>query len=187
MGSSLFLMGFVVCSHVINRVFTAALGLVSPWKITSVEFTPSSDGSSKKELHLYIGHDKGAKFKVAGHSYPVYDHQDRTWRHLNFFEHTCYLHARVPRVQTKDGHTLLVEVPWAQPGSRFTLLFEAFGQLLVAEGMSLMSAGRVMGVDGRSIGRIINRQVAEALSTQPLDQVSHLGIDETSSRKAVPQ
>ena len=31
-----------------------------------------------------------------------YDTEERTWRHLNFFEHKIYLTARVPRVSC--GH-----------------------------------------------------------------------------------
>ena len=113
----------------------------------------------------------------------MYDHQQRSWRHLNFFEHTCYLHAAVPRVQTEDGRTVLVDVPWAQPGSSFTLLFEAYAMLLVEQGMSLSAAGRYVGLDGRIIGRVIHRQVGQALACQPLEPVRQLGLDETSSRK----
>jgi hypothetical protein len=47
---------------------------------------------SGKKLHMYVEHNQGARFEYEGQSYPVYDYQDRTWRHLNFFEHTCYLH-----------------------------------------------------------------------------------------------
>jgi len=164
-------------------LFTAALGLQSPWRISSVEFRANRDSSIDQELHLTISHEAGAKFEVDGHHYPVYDHQDREWRHLNFFEHTCYLRARVPRVRLKSGETRLIEVPWAQPGSSFTLLFEAYAMLLVDEGMSLKSAGRYVNEDGRIIGRIIRREVAQALASQQLAQVEHLGLDETSSRK----
>ncbi|MEG7691859.1 helix-turn-helix domain-containing protein, partial [Listeria monocytogenes] len=47
------------------------------------------------------------------------------WRHLNFFQHECYLHARVPRVRCDACGVHQVAVPWARPGSGFTLLFEA--------------------------------------------------------------
>lgn len=113
----------------------------------------------------------------------MYDHQERTWRHLNFFEHTCYLHASVPRVQTTDGRTVLVSVPWAQPGSSFTLLFEAYAMLFVQQGLSLSAVGRYLKVDSRVIGRIISREVEDALDSQPLEPVTKLGLDETSSRR----
>ena len=68
-------------------------------------------------------HEKRTRFDYEGQYYSVYDHQARSWRHLDFFEHECYLHARVPRVRTDTGQVKLVSVPWAKPA--FTLLFES--------------------------------------------------------------
>lgn len=50
---------------------------------------------------------------------------------VNFFEHNCYLHARVPRINQSEGTVKTIVVPWARPGSGFTLLFEAFAMLLI--------------------------------------------------------
>jgi transposase len=36
-----------------------------------------------------------------------------TWRHLNFFQHEAYLHARVPRVRCDKCGIKTVNVPWA--------------------------------------------------------------------------
>jgi transposase len=30
---------------------------------------------------------------------PAYNTEQLTWRHLNFFQHQAFLHARVPRVR----------------------------------------------------------------------------------------
>src|SRR6266481_8552304 len=56
---------------------------------------------------------------------PADDSENKTWRHLNFFQHEAYLHARVPRVSCKGCGIKRVLVPWARPDSGFTLLFEA--------------------------------------------------------------
>ena len=165
-----------------EELFTIALGLQAPWFIEKVEFTRTESLINK--LDLYVGHKPFEKFKGAdGMEYPVYDHVDRTWRHLNFFQHECYLHARVPRVKTKDGNTLQVDVPWAQPGSSFTLLWEAFSLCLLQAGSSLTSAGKVMNVDSRVIGRIVKYYVSMALIAEKLEPVEALTIDETSVRK----
>ena len=50
----------------------------------------------------------------------------RTWRHLNFFQHEAYIHCKVPRSKCDEHGVKQVEVPWARPGSGFTLLFEAY-------------------------------------------------------------
>lgn len=163
-----------------EELFKIALGLQDPWFIERVEL--KTEGSNR-ELHLYVGHEKRSKFIYDGTAYSVYDHQERTWRHLNFFEHECYLHARVPRVKTDNNQVLLVEVPWALPGSSFTLLFEAYAALLIQGGMSFEGAGNYMTISGKSIWTILNRMVSTALATQDLESVGHLGIDETSSKK----
>lgn len=161
-------------------LFTIALGLQEPWYIDLAELI-ENDGN--RELHLYIEHRQGVKFQYEGTMYSVYDHQERTWRHLNFFEHECYLHARVPRVRTPSGQVLLVDVPWASPGSSFTLLFEAYAALLVEGGMPCTKAGDYMGISGKSIWTILRRMISTALSEQPLEDVRHMGVDETSRKK----
>ncbi|MDD4645090.1 MAG: ISL3 family transposase [Bacteroidales bacterium] len=164
-------------------LFTIALGLQDPWFVEKVEFVVQAD-TLINELHIQVNHRPGQKFTTEdGKEYPIYDHVERTWRHLNFFQHECYLHARVPRVKNKEGNTLQVDVPWAKPGSSFTLLFEAFSLFLLQAGSSLTSAGELMKVDSRVIGRIVNYYVAVALSNEKLEPVEALGIDETSIKK----
>ncbi|MCP5246309.1 MAG: transposase family protein [Burkholderiales bacterium] len=51
------------------------------------------DAAERKELHLLIGFTKGTRFPdEAGQLCSVHDIVERQWQHLNFFEHTCYLH-----------------------------------------------------------------------------------------------
>ena len=59
--------------------------------------------------------------------------EDKTWRLLNFFQHECYLHRRVPRIIIimSNGKYKMVEVPRARPKSGLTLLFEAYMMMLV--------------------------------------------------------
>jgi hypothetical protein len=45
---------------------------------------------------------------------PAYDTEMMTWRHLNFFQHEAYLHARVPRVNCSACGIKRVTVPWAR-------------------------------------------------------------------------
>ena len=163
-----------------NMLFTMALGIQGPWQIGKVEFR---EGISGKELHLYVEHKKGVRFDYEGKDYAVYDHQDRTWRHLNFFEHVCYLHASVPRVKTDEDKVKLVSVPWAKPDSSFTLLFEAYSALLVKDGMSMSKAGNYVNESYKVIYRIIKSMVVTSLITQPLEDVRELAIDETSTKK----
>ena len=98
-----------------------ALGLTAPWKVVTVDFD-----SAKGRLDIKIDFEKGARFDcpscgVAG--CPVHDTETKQWRHLNFFQHETYLHARVPRAGCSDCGPHVVDLPWARLGSGFTLLF----------------------------------------------------------------
>jgi transposase len=161
-------------------IFTAALGIEAPWYIKRVYFEMEDDQS---RLFIEVAHKRRTKFEYQGNSYPVYDHQKRRWRHLNFFQHECYLYGDIPRVKTEDGHVRLVDVPWARPGSSFTLLFEQMVLAQIKGGMSARSAGELLGISGKRVFRIVNNCVSTALSNQDLDTVKHLSVDETSSRR----
>lgn len=163
-------------------IFAVALGLSKPWFIEQVNFEQSEDGYVPR-LRIKINFTPGAKFIVNGEAYTAYDTVQRSWRHMNFFQHECYIDARVPRVKTNGGNTLIPDVPWARPGSSFTLLFEAFAMSLVKNSMSLQEAGRTMNVDGRVIGRIIRSYVEIALCEDELNEVESITVDETSVKK----
>ncbi len=57
----------------------------------------------------------------------------------HFFEHQAYLSARV---QCPEHGVHLVNVPWARPGSGFTLLFEA-AMLAYAKQMPIAPLARM--------------------------------------------
>ena len=111
-------------------LFTAALGLSRPWRVVRTEFDPEAT-----QLDLYLGFDRGARFacpaKDCAHGgCPVHDSAEKTWRHLDFFQHKALLHAQLPRVRCPEHGVRQVAVPWARPGSGFTLLFPGAGAQL---------------------------------------------------------
>jgi len=65
------------------------------------------------ELHLTVGRDGGNKYAcpVCGARCSVHDFQEKTWRHLNLFQHHCHVHASVPRVNCPEHGVKLIEVP----------------------------------------------------------------------------
>lgn len=163
-----------------QEIFSLALELEAPWFIEKMEFELEF---KTKKLHIYIGHKKRVKFKYESKEYSVYDHQDRTWRHLNFFQHECLLHARVPRIKTEEGKVRLIEVPWAKPSSSFTLLFESQILDLLNGGMSASAIGRHLNIGPKRAFGVAQRYVSHALASQDLENVKELSLDETSSKK----
>jgi transposase len=100
-----------------------ALGLAPPWAVRRSDFDPEAH-----RLDIEIDFAPGSRFAcpICGAAdCPAYDTERMTWRHLNFFQHEAYLHARVPRVRCDKCGIKTVNVPWARHGSGFTLLFEA--------------------------------------------------------------
>ena len=95
-------------------IFAAAMGLTAPWYITKVDFKKAKEEGllSEGRLDIYIDFQVGWKFlndkEEVG---STHDTVERTWRHINFFQHVCYLHARVPRIKLTDGSVRLVKVP----------------------------------------------------------------------------
>ena len=163
-----------------KEIFALGLGITNPWYIDKIALVGEGQ---HKELHIFLDHEKGALFVLDGKEFPVYDHQERKWHHLRFFQHECILHARVPRVKRPDGKVRLVEVPWAQPGSSFTLLFEQDVISLIEEGMSMSGVSRRLLIGDKRVSKIINRHVSYALATQQIKPVRELAVDETSRRK----
>lgn len=149
--------------------------------MTKVKLEDTSDDI--KELHLWLDFTSGYKFSVDG-SEPstAYDTIDKTWRHLNSFQHKCYLHARVPRVRTGGYKVVMVDVPWTCLDSGFTLLFEAYSILLIEE-MPVSSVVRAVNETSPRIWRVFNHWVSLAFDKTGLSKVRRTGVDETSKRR----
>jgi len=123
-----------------EQLFQLALNIEAPWLVTKTEFR---NPEGKRSMHITLEYQSGFFTWPTGHS-AVHDRVDRTWRHMNFFEHECYLHCKVPRVYDQDGKVKQVEVPWARTGSGFTLLFEAFSMFLIEQEMPVNKVGETI-------------------------------------------
>ena len=164
------------------ELFTKALGLSKPWYVSNTELKPIND---VLELHITISFEKGSKFtsptnKDSQKLYGVYDTKERTWRHLDFFQHKTYIHCNVPRIKCDIGINM-VEVPWARPNIGFTLLFEAFVMELVKK-MTVLQASKIVRENDTRLWRIVHHYVTEALKKEDYSDVKILGIDETSKK-----
>ena len=160
-------------------LFTAALGLSSPWRVVKVDFDAAA-----KRLDLFVNFPSGSRFACpdCGKECSVYDSDaDRVWRHLNFFEHQTFLHARFPRVRCTTCGVRTIEGSWARPGSGFTLLFEAFA-LLLCKQMPVHSAAAFLGEHDTRLWRHIGHYVEQALAARDLQKVGSVNVDETARR-----
>jgi transposase len=162
-------------------MFSLGLGLNEPWKLAGhrldVEKRPH-------ELHLEVVADRGALFPCPDckRACKAHDFESFTWRHLNFFQHHCFITARVPRVDCPDHGVKRATVPWARAGSRFTLLFEQ-AALILAREMPVAAAARFVGITDKRLWRVLQHYVARAVGALDLGSVRAVGLDETASKR----
>lgn len=166
-----------------NMLFSIGLSLSSPWKVVKSEFL-FPQGSNVRELHIWIDFERGTKFMSSkGTVLSPHDTVDKVWRHLNFFEHPCYLHARVPRLKTDASSIEMVQVPWARHNSGFTMLFEAFAMALIEEETPVNSVAKTVKEYPNRIWTIFKHWVNRGKRNLDLSGVRRIGVDETSRRK----
>ena len=164
-------------------LFSMALNLQEPWFINDIQMT-IPEGTISGRIDIYIDFKRGYKFKDKnGKETTAYDTVPKEWRHLNFFQHECYIHARVPRIKTEGAGIEIVAVPWARQGSGFTLLFEALSMLLIESEMPVKRAAKLMGIYDTRLWRIFQYWVKKAINADEQKDIRSIGIDETSTRK----
>jgi len=164
-----------------SHLLEMALGIHSPWEVVSSKLENLPNG---KELHIHVDFKRGSQFpNETGDLCEVHDTIQKTWRHLNFFEHACYLHCRVPRIKSKDGKVKLVEVPWSRSGSGFTLLFEAYVMTLIESEAPINKIGRLINENPHRLWTIFNYWIKRAYTADKPKAPKKLGLDETSKKK----
>jgi len=158
------------------QIFQTALGITSPWFVADINFD-----QSEKILKIEIDFERGSRFQVTevDGEHPVHDTIIKRYRHLNFFQHECFLHVRVPRVKLPDGSVRQVRPDWAGKLSGFTLLFEALVLMLSLQ-MPFRGVARITGLSVHRVMAICKCYVDLAVAARDLAEVRQLAIDETS-------
>ena len=161
------------------KLFEAALGITSPWHINGVDFD-----AAKKSLTLNVDFVAGSRFAVPGiaGAHPAHDTVTKRYRHLNFFQHECYLVVRVPRVRLPDAGIRQVEPDWAGRLAGFTLLFEALIMSMCRE-MTFAAVSRLVGLSWHQVTAICKRYVELGLQQADFSEVKRLAADETSKAR----
>lgn len=166
-----------------RELYQAILGLSEPWTVERVELKESDQA-----VEVWVGEREGTRFACpeCGERSSIYDRSVRHWRHLDTCQFTTILCARVPRVECPEHGVKTVRVPWAEPGSRFTLLFERLAISWLREATPSAVARRLglswdeaEGIMQRAVRRGLSRRAAASATTP----VRRIGIDEKSFLK----
>jgi transposase len=140
----------------------------------------------QRRVDVWVGHPRRVRFACpepgCEHGQlPVRDHSDeREWRHLDSMQFLTYLHARPPRVQCPTHGVRQVRLPWAEPMSRFTLLFERLAIDVLRE-CHVEAAAWLLRVSWDEAWHLMQRAVARGLAAKPTTAPARIGVDEKAA------
>src|SRR5437867_2261371 len=163
-----------------RELYRRILGIESPWYVERVDLK-----LAEGEVHVYLEHEDARPWACpeCGAEAKPYDHQaERGWRHLDTCQYQTILHARPPRAECPQHGVRVVKLPWAEPSSRFTALFEALA-IAWLKAASQKAVGEQLGLSWDEIHGIMERAVKRGLQRRQADLVRHLGVDEKAFRK----
>ena len=112
----------------------------------------------------------------------VHDRALRRWRHLDLAGQRCFVEYRLRRVACPDCGVRVEAVPWARAGARHTRDFEDLTAFL-AQQMAKAPIARLLRVRWDTVGRIVERVVADHLDERRLEGLVQIGGDEISWRR----
>lgn len=163
-----------------KSLYAHILNLSSPWQVNSL-FLDENEGS----VTVTVGIAENAQLTcpACGKSCPVHDHRHRKWRHLDTCQFTTLVEADVPRVMCSEHGCQTLPVPWAGPGSRYTMLFESF--VLSWLKISTVDAVRKqLRLSWNAVDGIMMRAVKRGLARikKPL-AARHMNVDEVAFKK----
>jgi transposase len=162
----------------VEEHYRKLLQLPPPWEVTKVE-----ESLIEQRVTVWLRWPDGVRVRCpeCGQEAPVYDRLvERSWRHLSVMQYRLELRCATPRCCCEKHGVKTVRVPWAEPGSRFTLHFEAFAVAVIAACRSLTQAADLLGLHWDSVQRIIDLAVTRGLARRTTEGIRRVGLDEKS-------
>jgi transposase len=162
-----------------RSLYAAILGLKEPWGVEKVELQ-----LAEGIVHVWVSLPPRTLWVCPEclERAPIHDHRDRTWRHLDTCQYQTLVHARVPRLDCPTHGIKQLQVPWAEERSRFTALFEALAidWMLRAPVSAVANRLRLSWDEAAAIQK---RAVERGLQRRLLEDLTHIGVDETSFQR----
>ena len=163
-----------------RQLYAQILGITDPWHVERVDLQ-----LDKGKVHIYLKHTEGVRWPCpeCDAKCTLYDHQpERTWRHLDTCQYQTVLHAEPPRIECADHGVKTVRLPWAEPGGRFTMLFE---RLIIdwLHAASQKAVGKHLNLSWDEVHGVMERAVARGLERRKAEPLPAIGVDEKSFQK----
>lgn len=190
-----------------DKMLSEMIGITSPWSISQSKFD-----MKKKTLEIHV--ECASKYWVDddGNRLTIHGYEERRWRHLNMFEFTTWITARIPRLKvaspkvndddeqqvddSNDGaaretaaetgpksKTMLMPVPWAEPYVRFTRNLELFIIEVLRACKTVKEAAGLLHLSWDEVDGVMQRAVKRGLMRRIEEPIEYLCIDEKSFGK----
>ena len=165
----------------LQKHYALLLGIGSPWEVKTVDLNLEA-----KKVEIELGWQWGAAAKCpeCGRECSIHDcAPERTWRHLDTMQFMTLIRARTPRADCPQHGVKTMQVSWAAPQGRFTLLFERFAVEVLLASASVSQACALLGIGWDTAQEIMRRAVQRGLERRQLERLKYLGMDEKSFRR----
>jgi transposase len=156
-----------------TKLYEQILGLQPPWSVQSVTLK-QAEGIIEIEV---VCAETLWGCPVCGQRMHRHDTERRRWRHLDSCQFQTVVTAQVPRVKCPEHGTQMVQVPWAQPRSRFTAWFERLAIDVLRE-CSTTGACKHLRISWDEADGIKQRAIDRGLARRPVEPLRRLCIDE---------
>jgi transposase len=163
-----------------RTLYARLLGIEDPWRVTEV--TLRLDEEQAVVVSVEMGPDAALLCPKCQGQGSRYDARERRWRHLDTMQYRTILIAVVPRVQCDEHGVVQIAVPWSDPRSRFTAMFEALVIDWLKEA-SFSAVARQLSLSWDQVAGIQDRAVRRGLARRKTQRPRRIGVDETSFRK----
>lgn len=160
-------------------LYAQILGITKPWAVSQVALDLEIQEVS---VFVDIRSDAVLLCAACGKACPGHDSRVRRWRHLDTCQYKTILVANVPRINCSEHGVQQVAVPWAEPNSRFTGLFEALAINWLRQA-SIAGVADLLRLTWAEADGIMQRAVTRGLSRRSDQSPTAIGVDETSFKK----
>jgi transposase len=157
----------------VSTAFNRMLGLPGAW-VRDVEF-----GEQAVIVTVALRRKRPLCSGCGARGLPIKDHRVKRWRHLDVGGLRCVTECRLRRLYCPGCGDLPEHVEWARGGARYTRDFEDLTAWL-AQQMSQTQVTRLMRIAWETVGKILERVVADKLDAGRLDGLVFIGVDEVS-------
>jgi transposase len=156
-----------------TKLYEQILGLQPPWSVKSVTLKKPE---AAIEIEVVCAETLWG-CPQCGQRMHRHDIERRRWRHMDTCQFKTLVVADVPRVKCPEHGTQMVQVPWAEPRSRFTAWFERLAVDVLRECSTTAACEQLRitwdeadGIKQRAIDRGLQRRKAEPLRRLCVDE-----------------